>query len=71
MSESPKEDIEFCAEVAEDYWKDGFKYGAESRYSEEEVIVLLQKYRFDLTSRTTPILGDTTSEWFEKFKKKV
>lgn len=39
-------------------------------YSEEEVIELLQKYRFDLSSNKTSILGDTTEQWFEQFKKK-
>ena len=29
-------------------------------YSEEEVIVLLQKYRYDLSSGKTPNIGDTT-----------
>jgi hypothetical protein len=39
-------------------------------YSEEEVIVFLQKYRIDLSSGKTPNLGDTTKQWFEQFKKK-
>jgi hypothetical protein len=42
----------------------------EKMYSEEEVIILLQKYRFDLSSGKTPTLGDTTKYWFEQFKKK-
>jgi hypothetical protein len=39
-------------------------------YSEEEVIELLQKYRFDLSSNKTSNLGDTTKQWFEQLKKK-
>lgn len=39
-------------------------------YSEEEVIELLRKYRYDLSSGKTPNIGDTTKCWFEKFKKK-
>jgi hypothetical protein len=42
----------------------------ERSYSEEEVIELLQKYRFDLSSNKTSNLGDTTEQWFEKFKNK-
>ncbi len=42
----------------------------ERMYSEEEVITLLQKYRYDLSSGKTPNLGDTTGFWFEEFKKK-
>lgn len=38
-------------------------------YSEEEVIYFLQKYRLDLSSSKTAILGDTTNQWFEQFKK--
>lgn len=49
----------------------GAKWQAERMYSEEEVIRLLQKYRFDLSSGTTPIIGDTVPGWFEQFKKKV
>lgn len=45
------------------YWKQ------ERMYSEEEVIILLQKYRFDLSSGITPNIGDTTVYWFENFKK--
>ena len=40
-------------------------------YSEEEVIVLLQKYRLDLSSGKTPNLGDTTKQWLEQFRKKI
>jgi hypothetical protein len=47
----------------------GAKCQAERRYSEEEVIILLQKYRLDLSSGKTPILGDTTKFWFEQYKK--
>jgi len=39
-------------------------------YSVEEVILLLQKYRFDLSSNKTSNLGDTTKQWFEQFKNK-
>jgi hypothetical protein len=46
------------------------KIPAEKMYSEEEVIELLQKYRYDLSSGKTPNIGDTTKVWFEKFKKK-
>jgi hypothetical protein len=49
---------------------DGAKWQAERMYSEEEVIELLQKYRYDLSSGKTPNIGDTTKYWFEKFKKK-
>jgi hypothetical protein len=42
----------------------------ERMYSEEEVIELLRKYRYDLSSGKTPNIGDTTKCWFEKFKKK-
>jgi hypothetical protein len=49
---------------------DGAKWQAERMYSEEEVIILLQKYRFDLSSGKTPTLGDTTKYWFKQFKKK-
>jgi hypothetical protein len=38
-------------------------------YSEDEVIILLQKYRYDLSSGTTPNLGDTTPDWFKQFLK--
>jgi hypothetical protein len=49
---------------------EGAKWQAERMYSEEEVIVFLQKYRIDLSSGKTPNLGDTTKQWFEQFKKK-
>jgi hypothetical protein len=47
----------------------GAKWQAERMYSEEEVISLLRKYRFDLTSQKTAIIGDTAPLWFEQFKK--
>jgi hypothetical protein len=47
----------------------GAKWEAKRRYSEEEVISLLRKYRFDLTSQKTAIIGDTAPLWFEQFKK--
>lgn len=46
------------------------KYQQERMYSEEEVISFLQQYRYDLSSKKTPNLGDTTKQWFEQFKKK-
>jgi hypothetical protein len=46
------------------------KIPAEKMYSEEEVIKLLQKYRYDLSSGTTPNIGDTTKFWFDQNKKK-
>ena len=48
----------------------GAKWQAERMYSEEEVIELLRKYRYDLSSGKTPNIGDTTKYWFEQFKKK-
>jgi hypothetical protein len=51
-------------------FKNGAKWKAERMFSNEEVIILLQKYRFDLSSGETPTLGDTTKYWFEQFKKK-
>jgi hypothetical protein len=39
-------------------------------YSEEEVIKLLQQYRYDLSSGKTSNIGDTTGLWFEEFKNK-
>jgi hypothetical protein len=50
--------------------KEIIKHQQERSYSEEEVIVLLQKYRLDLSSGKTPNLGDTTKQWLEQFKKK-
>jgi hypothetical protein len=47
----------------------GAKWQAERMYSEGEVISLLRKYRFDLTSQKTAIIGDTAPLWFEQFKK--
>jgi hypothetical protein len=51
-------------------YEESNKYQAERMYSEEEVIELLQKYRYDLSSGKTPNIGDTTKVWFEQFKKK-
>jgi hypothetical protein len=48
---------------------EGAKWQAERMFSNEEVIILLQKYRFDLSSGETPTLGDTTKYWFKQFKK--
>jgi hypothetical protein len=45
------------------------EYHTEGMYSAEEVIELLQKYRYDLSSGKTPNIGDTTKEWFNQFKK--
>lgn len=42
----------------------------ERMYSEEEVITLLQQYRYDLSLGNTPNIGDTTRFWFEQYKKK-
>jgi hypothetical protein len=53
---------ETIEEAAENYRQ------PERMYSEEEVIILLQKYRYDLSSGKTANLGDTTSIWFEQFK---
>lgn len=41
-----------------------------SRYSEEDVVLLLQKYRLELNEGKTPNIGDTTKDWFDKYKKK-
>jgi hypothetical protein len=38
-------------------------------YSESEVISLLQKYRYDLSTALTPWVGDTTPNWFTQKKK--
>ena len=54
----------------ERFIKLGAKWQQKRMYSEEEVIVLLQKYRLDLSSGKTPNLGDTTKQWLEQFKKK-
>jgi hypothetical protein len=48
---------------------EGAKHQAERSFSKEEVIELLQKYRFDLSSGKTAIIGDTTNFWFDQFKK--
>jgi hypothetical protein len=54
--------------------REGFMKGVEVQqermYSEDEVIELLQKYRYDLSSGKTANIGDTTKFWFEQFKKK-
>jgi len=49
---------------------EGAKWQQERSYSEEEVIELLQKYRFDLSSGKTANIGDTTKFWFEQFSKR-
>jgi hypothetical protein len=51
-------------------FKRGYTECSEAMYSEEEVIELLQKYRYDLSSGKTANIGDTTKIWFEQFKKK-
>jgi hypothetical protein len=73
---------ETLEEVAENYSKGwgeyddkkafiaGAKWQQERSYSEEEVIILLQKYRYDLSSGKTANIGDTTKFWFEQFKNK-
>jgi hypothetical protein len=48
----------------------GVKWQQEKMYSEDEVIELLQKYRYDLSSGKTANIGDTTKFWFIKHKKK-
>jgi hypothetical protein len=50
-------------------YEESNKYQQERMYSEEEVIELLQKYRYDLSSGKTANIGDTTKFWFEQFKK--
>jgi tryptophan synthase alpha subunit len=57
--------------VAKNAFINGAKYQAERMYSEEEVIELLQKYRYDLSSGKTANIGDTTKFWFEQFKKEI
>ena len=49
---------------------EGANWQAQRMYSEEEVIKFLQMYRCDLSVGVTPNIGDTTKQWFEKFKKK-
>jgi hypothetical protein len=51
-------------------FEDGAKWQQEKMYSEDEVIELLQKYRYDLSSGKTANIGDTTKSWFEQNKKK-
>jgi hypothetical protein len=61
------------SEVAEDYWKDGFKQGTESKYSEEDMrecwnassAYTIGSYKY--FKQTHPDF----KEWFEQFKKKV
>jgi hypothetical protein len=48
----------------------GAKWQSDRMYNEEEVIELLQKYRYDLSSGKTANIGDTTKVWFEQNKKK-
>jgi hypothetical protein len=59
---------------SDNLWREGAEFGAkwqqERSYSEEEVILLLQKYRVALSAGETPNLGDTTKQWFEQFKNK-
>jgi hypothetical protein len=38
-------------------------------FSQEEVILFLQQYRYDLSSNKTANLGDTTKQWFEQYLK--
>ena len=58
------------AESAKQDFIAGANWQAERMYSEEEVITLLQKYRYDLSSGKTANIGDTTGFCFEQFKKK-
>ena len=37
-------------------------------YGKSDVVALLQKYRFDLSSGKTPNLGDTVEDWLENLK---
>lgn len=39
-------------------------------YTKEDVIYFLQLYRLDLSAGRTPIVGNTTKDWFETVKKK-
>jgi hypothetical protein len=75
IKEPKQETVEQAAETIALYSNSDFikgaKWQAERMYSEKEVIVLLQKYRFDLSSGTTPVIGDTTGVWFQQFKKKI
>jgi hypothetical protein len=57
------------AEIYRRIFITGAEWQAERMYSEGEVISLLRKYRFDLTSQKTAIIGDTAPLWFEQFKK--
>ena len=76
----PKEELkqEKLEELMHESWREGVRFGSEwekakeqeRMYSEEEVISFLQQYRYDLSSKKTPNLGDTTKQWFEQFKKK-
>jgi hypothetical protein len=51
-------------------FKRGYTECSEAMYSKEEVIDLLQKYRYDLSSGKTANIGYTTKFWFEQNKKK-
>jgi hypothetical protein len=50
-------------------FEDGAKWMKSKMYSESEVISLLQKYRYDLSTALTPWVGDTTPNWFTQNKK--
>jgi hypothetical protein len=62
--------IDIC-DVSRECFIAGANYQAEKMYSEEEVIELLQKYRYDLSSGKTSNIGDTTKFWFAQIKKKL
>ena len=50
---------------------DGYKLAQERSYSKEEVLSILQKYRFDFSLyRNIHVLPLEFSKWFEQFKKK-
>jgi hypothetical protein len=66
--EEAAEQFEYCNGIYG--FKQGVKWQSSQMYSEEEVIILLQKYRYDLSSGKTANIGDTTALWFEQFKKK-
>ena len=65
--------------VVANTFENGFILGAKSEsakayhtkgmYSERHVIELLQLYRYDLASGSTPVIGDTIPDWFNKNKK--
>jgi len=67
----------FSGQLTNGFVLGAMKFGAKwqqeqdkKMYSEEEVIKLLQQYRYDLSSGKTSNIGDTTGLWFEQFKKK-